>query len=158
MNTYTKATFLNVPSTKKVQVAEIGTTRTRYAIRFKEPASAEIARNNTEWRRELCNDTKLVKPRFGVSVDHVPTLGLDPEKDKAEAIQKNMEENDLQEHCFQIEDIAWLKKRDKVFGTLASIGTWFDCRGGTSTNAISEGWKHARSKRNNASAANTSVI
>ncbi|KAJ5820578.1 zinc knuckle domain protein [Penicillium riverlandense] len=37
-----------------------------------------------------------------------------------------MEEKDLQERSFRIEDIARLKKRDKMLETFASMGTWFD--------------------------------
>jgi hypothetical protein len=33
-------------------------------VRFKDPALAELARNNTEWLNELGNNTKLVMPRF----------------------------------------------------------------------------------------------
>jgi hypothetical protein len=37
-----------------------------------------------------------------------------------------MDENGLTERVFQIEDIAWLKKRDKDLGAVASMGIWFD--------------------------------
>lgn len=95
-------------------------------IRFKDSESAETACNNTEWLTELGNETRLVKPRFGVAVHHVPTQGLDLGRDKITAIQKITDENDLQERGFRIEDIAWLKKKDKILGTFASMGIWFD--------------------------------
>ena len=95
-------------------------------IRFKDPESAETARNNTEWLQELGHETRLVKPRYGVAVHHVPTQGLDLEKDKTGAIRKIAQENDLQERGFRIEDIAWLKKKDKALGPFASLGIWFD--------------------------------
>jgi hypothetical protein len=37
-----------------------------------------------------------------------------------------MEENDLAEQGFQIEELAWLKRKDKVLGKFASLGIWFD--------------------------------
>lgn len=43
----------NTPSTQDVQIARIGTTKTGYVILFKDPESAEMARNNTEWLNEL---------------------------------------------------------------------------------------------------------
>ncbi|OQD63307.1 hypothetical protein PENANT_c468G10410, partial [Penicillium antarcticum] len=118
--------LLKTPSTQDAQVAGIGTTKTGYVIRFKNQTSAEMARNNTEWLTELGNDTRLVKPRFGVAVHHIPTFGLDLENRKTEAIEKIANENDLTDHGFRIEDIAWLKKRDKELGTFASMGIWFD--------------------------------
>ncbi|OGE47071.1 hypothetical protein PENARI_c068G11618 [Penicillium arizonense] len=89
-------------------------------------ASAEAARNNTEWLTELGNDTRLVKPRFGVAVHLIPTSGLNLGRRKTEAIGKITNENDLTDRGFRIEDIAWLKKRDKKLGMFASMGLWFD--------------------------------
>jgi hypothetical protein len=43
-----------------------------------------------------------------------------------ESITKIMEENDLGSKGFQIEDIAWLKKKDAPLGESASLGIWFD--------------------------------
>lgn len=88
--------------------------------------SAEAARNNTEWLNELGNNTKLVKPRFGVVVHRTPTEDFDLENANTEAIAKIMEENDLAEQGFQIEELAWLKRKDKVLGKFASLGIWFD--------------------------------
>jgi hypothetical protein len=121
-----RTALLNDPSTQDVQVAGIGTTKTGYVIRFKDSTSAETARKNHEWLRELGNETKLVKPRFGAVVHHVPTGGLNLEQDKERAIRKIMEENDLQERGFRIEDIAWLKKRDKTLGAFGSMGIWLE--------------------------------
>ena len=94
-NTHIRTALLNAPSTQDAQVAGIGTTKTGYVIRFKDPESAEAARNNTEWLNELGNNTKLVKPRFGVVVHRTPTENFDLENANAQAIEKIMEENDL---------------------------------------------------------------
>ncbi|KAJ5941436.1 zinc knuckle domain protein [Penicillium verrucosum] len=125
-NAHIRTALSKTLSTQDAQVAGIGTTKTGYVIRFKNQASAETARTNTEWLTELGNDTRLVKPRFGVAVHHIPTFGLDLENRKTEAIEKIANENDLTDRGFRIEDIAWLKKRDKELGTFASIGIWFD--------------------------------
>ncbi|KAJ5808858.1 hypothetical protein N7474_010127 [Penicillium riverlandense] len=125
-NTHIRTALLNTSATQDVQVAGIGTTKTGYMIRFKDVESAETARNNTEWLNELGNDTKLVKPRFGIVVHRTPTEGFDLNGDKAGAIEKIMSENELTEPGFQIGDLAWLKKRDKVLGNFASLGIWFD--------------------------------
>ncbi|EED11834.1 WD repeat-containing protein, putative [Talaromyces stipitatus ATCC 10500] len=82
---------------KDVQVAGVGTTKIGY--------SAETAQNNTAWLEELGNKTKL---------------------EKKEGIEKIMEENDLAEKRFEIEDIAWLKKKDSPLGKSASMGIWLN--------------------------------
>jgi hypothetical protein len=105
-NTYIRSALLSAPSTQDAQVAGIGTTKTGYLIRFKNSDSAEAARNNTEWLNELGNDTKLVKPRFGVVVHRTPTEDFDLENAGARAVQKVIEENDLAEHGFHIEELA----------------------------------------------------
>jgi hypothetical protein len=125
-NTHIRSALLSAPSTQDAQVAGIGTTKTGYLIRFKDPESADAARNNTEWLNELGNNTKLVKPRFGVVVHRTPTEDFDLENANAQAVQKIMEENDLAERGFQIEELAWLKRKDKVLGKFASLGIWFD--------------------------------
>jgi hypothetical protein len=71
-NAHIRSPLFNASSTQDVQVAGVGTTRTGYIIRFKDPEAAETARNNTEWLQELGNETKLVKPRHGVVVHHLP--------------------------------------------------------------------------------------
>ena len=125
-NTHIRTALLNAPLTQDAQVAGIGTTKTGYVIRFKNPESAEAARNNTEWLNELGNNTKLVKPRFGVVVHRTPTEDFDLENANAQAIEKIMEENDLTEQGFRIEEVAWLKRKDKALGKFASLGIWFD--------------------------------
>ncbi|OQE69718.1 hypothetical protein PENNAL_c0129G05440 [Penicillium nalgiovense] len=106
-NAHIRTALSKTLSTQDAQVAGIGTTKTGYLT-------------------ELGNDTRLVKPRFGVAVHYIPTFGLDLENRKTEAIEKIANENDLTDRGFRIEDIAWLKKRDKELGTFASIGIWFD--------------------------------
>lgn len=73
----------------------ICTTLTGYVIRFKDPESVETARNNTECLNELGNDTKLVKPRFGIVVHRISTEDFDLEANKTQAVEKIMEENKL---------------------------------------------------------------
>jgi hypothetical protein len=67
-NAHIRTALLNCPSTQDSQVAGIGTTKTGYVVRFKDPESTEAARTNAEWLNDLGNNTKLVKPRFGVVV------------------------------------------------------------------------------------------
>ncbi|OGE46890.1 hypothetical protein PENARI_c093G11063, partial [Penicillium arizonense] len=126
VNTYIRTALSNAPSTQDAQVAGVGTTKTGYVIRFKDTESAEAARNNTEWLNELGNNTKLVKARFGVVVHRTPTEDFDLENANSQAIEKIMKENDLNELGLRIEEVAWLKKRDKVLGKFASLGIWFD--------------------------------
>ncbi|EED11825.1 conserved hypothetical protein [Talaromyces stipitatus ATCC 10500] len=113
-NKHIRTTLSNIESTKDIQVAGVGTTKTGY--------SAKTAQNNTAWLEELGNETKLVKPQFGIVVHRVPTEDFDLEKEKREGIEKIMEENDLAEKGFEIEDIAWLKKKDRPLGKAASMG------------------------------------
>jgi hypothetical protein len=47
-NTYIRNAFLNANTTKDVQVAGVGTTKTGYVIRFRDRQSAETARTSTE--------------------------------------------------------------------------------------------------------------
>lgn len=125
-NTYIRSALLSASPTQDAQVAGIGTTKTGYLVRFKDPGSAEAARNNTEWLNELGNNTKLVKPRFGIVVHRTPTENFDLENANSQAIQTIMEENDLAGQGFKIEELAWLKRKDKVLGKFASLGIWFD--------------------------------
>ncbi|MDN6637325.1 MAG: hypothetical protein L0L05_03110 [Yaniella sp.] len=113
-------------TTQDAQVAGVGTTKTGYVIRFKDPRSAEMARSNTEWLEGLGNNTKLVKPRFGVVVHRTPTNGLDLETHYDQVIEKIAEENDLAERGYHIEEVAWLKRTDKALGKFASLGIWLD--------------------------------
>jgi hypothetical protein len=125
-NSHIRTALLSTSATQDAQVAGIGTTKTGYLIRFKEQTSAEAARNNTEWLNELGNNTKLVKPRFGVVVHRTPTEDFDLENANAQAIEKITAENELAEQGFQIEEVAWLKRKDKMLGKFASLGIWFD--------------------------------
>lgn len=65
--------LLNADTTKDAHVAGIGTTKTGYAIRFGNTQLAETAHNNTEWLHKLGNDTKPVKPWFGIIMHRTPT-------------------------------------------------------------------------------------
>ncbi|KAI3040862.1 hypothetical protein CBS147352_9731 [Aspergillus niger] len=125
-NTHIRTALLNAGTTKEVQVAGIGTTKTGYVIRFRDTQSAETARNSTEWLEELGNNTKVVKPRFGIVVHRVPTEDFELEGNKKQGIEKIMAENDLHDKKFRVEDIAWLKKRDMPLGKSASMGVWLD--------------------------------
>jgi hypothetical protein len=132
-NTQICTALSNAPATQDAQVAGVGTTKTGYIIRFKDTESAEAARNNTEWLNELGNNTKLVKARFGVVVHRTPTEDYDLENANAQAIEKIMKDNDLHELGLRIEELAWLKKRDKVLGKFASLGIWFDTAEGANS-------------------------
>ena len=125
-NTHIRTALLNASSTQDAHVAGIGTMKTGYIIRFRDHESAEAARNNTEWLNELGNNTKLVKPRFGVVVHRTPTEEFDLETASTQAMEKLMDENNLAERGFRIEELAWLKQRDRVLGKFASLGIWFD--------------------------------
>ena len=129
-NSHIRTALLNATPTQDAEVAGIGTTKTGYVIRFKNQVSANAARSSTEWLDELGNNTKVVKPRFGVAVHRTPTEDFDLENASTRAIEKIMEENDLVEQGFRIEEVAWLKKKDKVLGKFASLGIWFDCAEG----------------------------
>lgn len=116
----------NAEPTKDVQVAGVATTKTGYVIRFRDAQSAETAWENIAWLEELGNDTKLVKPRFGIVVHRVLTEDFDLDWEKKEGIAKIVEENDLTEKGFEIEDIVWLKKKDRPLGKSASLGIWLN--------------------------------
>lgn len=125
-NAKIRSALLSADTTKDAQVAGVGTTKTGYVIRFRDAQSAEMARNNTTWLDELGNETKLVKPRFGIVVHRVPTEDFDLDREKKKGIQKILVENELEETGFEIEDIAWLKKKDRPLGQSASLGIWFN--------------------------------
>ena len=125
-NSFIRTALLSGNATKDVQVAGVGTTKTGYIIRFKDPQSAETARNHTEWLGELGNGTKLVKPRFGVVVHRVPTAEFLLPASEKQGIQKIMEDNELAAKGFQVEEITWLKRPDKPLGAHASMGIWFN--------------------------------
>lgn len=77
-----------------------------------------MARGNTEWLNELGNNTKLVRQRLGVVVHRTPTEDFDLQSANAQAIEKIIEENDLVAQGFRIEEVAWLKKKDKPLESL----------------------------------------
>ena len=134
VNNHIRTALQSDAATQEAQVAGIGTTKTGYLIRFQDIESAEVARNNSGWIQRLGNNTKLVKPRFGVVVHRTPTeefdLGTGASPPTAEQIiqaaGKIIEENNLAKHGFHIEDLAWMKAKDKVLGKFASLGIWFD--------------------------------
>lgn len=95
-------------------------------VRFKNTSAAEAARNNTKWLNELGNSTKLVKPRFGIVVHRTPTEDLDLKNANAQAIEKIMEENEWTDRGVRIEEMAWLKKKDKALEKYESLRVWFD--------------------------------
>jgi hypothetical protein len=125
-NEYIRTALSNSEPTKDVQVAGVGTTKTGYVIRFRDAQLAEKARNNTAWLEELGNETKLVKPRFGIVVHQVPTEDFNLDREKNQGIEKILEENNLTKKGFQIKDIAWLKKKDKPLGRSATMGIWLN--------------------------------
>lgn len=55
-----------------------------------------------------------------------PTEDFDLENAKAQAIEKIMEENELTERGFRIEEVTWLKKKGKALVKFASLGIWLD--------------------------------
>ncbi|KAJ5655065.1 hypothetical protein N7490_002068 [Penicillium lividum] len=69
---------------------------------------------------------KLVKPRFGVVVHRTPTEEFDLETGATQAAEEIIEDNDLMKHGFRIEELAWMKSKDKTLGKFASLGIWFD--------------------------------
>jgi hypothetical protein len=125
-NHYIQEALRKTDTTKDVKVAGVGTTKTGYVIRFKDEQSIAAAKANTEWLEKLGNDTKLVKPRFGVVVHRFPTDGITLPETKHDVINQIMEENEMQTRNYNINDIAWLKQSDKPLGVTASLGMWFD--------------------------------
>jgi hypothetical protein len=125
-NGHVRTALQSDTAAQDAQVAGIGTTKTGCIIRFKNAESAEMARSNTEWLHKLGNNTRLVKPRFGVIVHRTPTEEFDIETGTAQATEKIIADNDLADHSFHIEELAWMKAKDKALGKFASLGTWFD--------------------------------
>ena len=121
---YIRNALSNADSTKDVQVVGVGTTKTGYVIRFKDERSTDTARKNGEWLEILGNGTKLVKPRYGVVVHRVPTADFSLPQNEKEGIRKIMEENDLADRGFDVNEIAWLKRPDKPLGVSGSMGIW----------------------------------
>jgi hypothetical protein len=57
-----------------------------------------------------------------VAIHHIPKSQLNFGRRKIDAIGKCPTENDFTDRGVRIEDIAWLKKRDKELRTFASMG------------------------------------
>jgi hypothetical protein len=117
-------------TTKEVKVAGVGTTKTGYVIRFKEEQSFATAEANTEWLDRLGNDTKLIKPRFGVVVHRFPTDGITLPENKQDVIHQIMEENDMQTKKNNNSDVAWLKQSDDPLGICVARNVVRHDRGG----------------------------
>jgi hypothetical protein len=126
VNTHIRTALQCDVATQDAQVAGIGTIKTGYLIRFKDMESAEAAHNNTQWLDQLGNNTKLVKPRFGVVVHRTPTEEFDLETGAIQAAEKIINDNDLAEHGFHIDELAWMKAKNKALGKFASLGIRFD--------------------------------
>ncbi|OJD11905.1 hypothetical protein AJ78_07411 [Emergomyces pasteurianus Ep9510] len=124
-NRVIKALRKNKP-TEAAEIVGIGTMKTGYIVRFKDEASKEAANKNSEWVRDLGDQTKVVRPRFGIVVHRTPTREVNLTVDKAGSIAKITEENELTDKRFKIVDIAWLKRKDFDLGASASLGIWFD--------------------------------
>jgi hypothetical protein len=119
----------NAPATQDTQVLGVGITRTGYLIRFRNEDQADTARCNTEWLGKLGNNTKLVRPRFGVVVHRTPTEALTSLQDDDARINKIMEENEMGLKGFRISQISWLRKdKERAIGKHGSLGIWFDTR------------------------------
>ena len=59
-------------------------------------------------------------------VHRTPTEGISMPDHKAACIETIADENGFSAKGYQIEDIAWLKSKDKPLGHTASLGVWFD--------------------------------
>ena len=100
--------------------------KTGYVIQFKNPESADIAQSNTDWLEELGNSTKLVQPRYGVVVHRTPTEEFLLPENEREGIAKIIKKNDLASKDYQVNKIAWLRRKDKSPSRFSSLGIWFD--------------------------------
>ncbi|KAI9041460.1 uncharacterized protein KD926_006856 [Aspergillus affinis] len=100
-NTHIRTALLSAENTREVQVASISTIKTGYIIRFRDAQSAETAQGNTEWLKELGNNTKVVKPRFGIVVHRVPAEDFKLDGNKKQEIEKIIAENDLLDRNFR---------------------------------------------------------
>jgi hypothetical protein len=84
-------------------------------------------------RHQLCkvlgNNTKLMKQRFGVVVHRTPTTQVNFDvNNKKQTIGKLTEENELAARKYRIEDIAWLRDKEKPLGRSASLGILYDSK------------------------------
>ncbi|OAT13730.1 hypothetical protein BDBG_17906 [Blastomyces gilchristii SLH14081] len=85
-------------------------------------ALKEAANKNSEWLRDLGDQTKVVRPQFGIVVHRTPTREINLTDDKARSITKITEENELTDKGFKIVNIAWLKRRDSDLRVSALLG------------------------------------
>ena len=56
----------------------------------------------------------------------MPTDAMQLSEHKKEAVDKIMEENEMTVKGYRVDDVAWLKSKDKPLGMSASMGIWFD--------------------------------
>ncbi|KAJ5642733.1 reverse transcriptase [Penicillium lividum] len=92
-------------------------------------------------------------PRFGVVVYRTPTEEFNLETGATQVAEKIIEDNDLAEHGFRIEELAWIKSKDKTLGKFVSLGIWFD-----SVEGAEYILRDARLRRRDASDANGLAI
>ena len=103
-----------------------------YVIGFKDPGLAKVARKNTERVNELGNNRKLVKLRFGLLVHgRTPTDDFGLNNANPDDIEKIVTEEDLAARGFRIEEVARLKKKEKVLEEFASLGIYVYSAEGT---------------------------
>ncbi|KAK9846764.1 hypothetical protein MYU51_001311 [Penicillium brevicompactum] len=89
-NIQIRTALMNAPTNPGRPGRRISTTKTGYVIRFNDTESAELARNSTEWLNEPGNNSKLVKPRFGIVVHRTPTEKIfDLDNANAQAIERS---------------------------------------------------------------------
>lgn len=111
--------------TKQTEVLGAKATKRGYLIRFKSEEAKQLATQNQGWTAALGKDTKINRPKFGVVVHRTPTAEVKIEE-KEKAIQKITQENKPPDVNIQIEEIAWMKKKDTPLGHYASLGIWFN--------------------------------
>jgi len=114
-----RAALGKVEATKETQVAGVGTTKTEYIVRFKDQRSAEAARDNSEWLQELGNETKLVRPRFGVVVHRFLTASIKlPEQKEQPDAFKGEKQSLLTQYPLIVSPMA---SRGYYLGILAGV-------------------------------------
>ena len=59
----------------------------------------------------------------------MPIEGPQLPEDKKEGITRIIEESELRAKGYRVDDVAWLKSRDKPLGVSISMGIWFEGRG-----------------------------
>jgi hypothetical protein len=109
-------------TTQNIQLAGIGTTKAGYLIRSKDKAAKETATKSEQWLKELGKGIKLVKPRFGVVVHRTLTNEVLLMEDKEKAIAKIVQENDLTDKGFNIEDCMAQEERLSIGSSSVTRG------------------------------------